>query len=308
MVGQVPPEKFLCCDWSESINESMVGTAVKAAVWLMLEYNRPWKAQATEDNELPTAVQGWLAEQAAAVNGRVQFIRQSRPKDGMLTLMVGVNGAEGRLHAFRVGSYEALFDLDIKAVVAGAAEFEPHLVKEPHYFICVNGQRDRSCTVRGAALYQALQARVGTAVWHTTHLGGHRFAATLLSLPDGVCYGRVAASEADVLLQWSQQGQLWLPKLRGRSCYGAVEQVADYHVRQLTGETGLMAFRWLETAVLADESGYGRWQVTFAGAGQLYRVVVAGERPLEMYVNSDKLKTKAVKQYGLVEIRATAVG
>ncbi|NJN54464.1 MAG: sucrase ferredoxin, partial [Anaerolineae bacterium] len=184
---------FLCCELSAEMNEPMMGTAVTAAVWFMLEYTRPWGAQATEENELPDEVMRWLGGEVQQWNGRLQLIRQFRPDADVLTFFVGVNDEiEPRLYEFHLGAYADLLELDMAAIVAGEARFMPHLVTGQRYFVCTNGKRDRSCAVYGAALYRALAEKVSSAVWMTTHLGGHRFAGTLLSLPDGVCYGRVA--------------------------------------------------------------------------------------------------------------------
>lgn len=297
---------FLCCDLSEQMNEPMVGTAVGAGVWFLLEYTRPWAAKATEQNELPLAVSQWLGQRVQQNNGRLQLIRQFRPDADVWTFYVGVNQEIApRLYEFHLGGYEDLLDLDVTAIIAGANRFDPHLVTGQRYFVCTNGKRDRSCAVRGAALYRALTKRVGTAVWQTTHLGGHRFAATLLSLPDGVCYGRVAPEESDRLLTAASQAEVWLEKLRGRTCYGPIEQIADYYLRRETGQTRLDGFRWVETLAMdGGRAADGRWRATFHGKdGHTYHITLAATEPLLIYANSGQLKTKEAPQYRLIDKR-----
>jgi hypothetical protein len=296
---QPPDPDFLCCELSAEMNEPMMGTAVTAAVWFMLEYTRPWGAQATEENELPDEVMRWLGDEVRKWDGRLQFIRQFRPDNDVLTIFVGVNEeTEPRLYEFHLGAYADLLELDIAAIVAGEARFDPHLVTEPRYFVCTNGKRDKSCAIYGAALYRALAEKVGAAVWMTTHLGGHRFAPTLLTLPHGVCYGRVSPTDISHLLTAAQRSELWLEGLRGRSCYGAVEQVADFYARQETGQRQLDALRWLETAAHND-----RWQVQFVTpAQQIVYVTLTAARPLTVYANSGQLKTKEMAQYQLDKV------
>lgn len=278
------------------MNEPMAGTAVTAAVWFMLEYTRPWGAKATEENELPEKVSRWLGEQVKEHNGRLQFIRQFRPDADVLTFFVGVNTETApRLYEFHLGAYEDLWELDMAAVVGGDGRYEPHLVTGPRYFVCTNGKRDRSCAVYGAALYRALAEKAGNAVWMTTHLGGHRFAGTLLSLPDGVCYGRVSPADVPPLLAASQQGRVWLERLRGRTGYGPVEQMADFYARQELGLVRLAALQWVATAV--TENG---WQVQFdMGDGRTMQVALSPAPPLAVYANSGQLKMKEMAQYKL---------
>ncbi len=290
---ELPPD-FLCCETSAAMNEPMMGTAVTAAVWFMLEYTRPWGANATEENELPGNVLKWSGEQVAAVNGRLQFIRQFRPDADVLTFFVGVNEAAWpRLYEFRLGAYEDLLELDVAAVVRGDGRYEPHLVTGQRYFVCTNGKRDRSCAVYGAALYRALAEKVGSAAWMTTHLGGHRFAGTLLTLPEGVCYGRVAPADIPQLLTATQQGAVWLERLRGRSGYGVVEQVADFYARQELGLARLDALQWVDTAVTATG-----WQVQFmTGDGRAVQVALSPAPALPIYANSGKSQMKEMIQY-----------
>lgn len=299
-----PPPNFLCCELSAAMNEPMAGTAVQSAVWLMLEYTRPWGAKATEENELPEPVSRWLGEQVRGVNGRLQFIRQFRADAAFLTFFVGVNHETApRLYEFHLAEYEALLALDVASVVAGDGRFASHLVTEPRYFVCTNGKRDKSCAVYGAALYRALAEKVGAAVWMTTHLGGHRFAGTLLSLPDGACYGRLHPQDIDQLLTTTQQGELWLEKLRGRTLYGPIEQFAELCLRQETGETQLDAFRWVETVEVGD----GRLQLTFQSKDDhTYGMIIATAKPLLVYANSGQLKAKETPQYQLITFTHTA--
>lgn len=296
----LPPD-FLCCDLSEEMNEPLAGTAVTSSVWLMLEYTRPWRAKATSDNELSAPVMDWLNTGAAALNGRVQFIRQFRVDADVLTFFVGVNDeTQPRLYEFHLGSYDDLFELDLAAIVAGDGRYEPHLVTGQRYFVCTNGKRDRSCAVYGAALYRALTEKTQASVWMTTHLGGHRFAATLLSLPDGVCYGRVKPDDVARLLQITQRHDIWLEKSRGWTGYSSIAQLADIYLRQKTGQTQLAAFNLIETR----ETGNGRWQVQFKSkTGQNHTVILEANDPMSVYASSGSPIVKEVPQFNLVDIK-----
>ncbi len=59
--------------------------------------------------------------------------------------------------------------------------------------ICTHGSRDRCCGQYGTLLHVEILAAApsGVAVWKASHLGGHRFAPTTLSFPDGLCWAYV---------------------------------------------------------------------------------------------------------------------
>jgi hypothetical protein len=73
--------------------------------------------------------------------------------------------------------------------------------------VCTHGTRDACCATFGAPLYERLRSlrrfapEGGFRVWRTSHLGGHRFAPTLLDLADGRTWGHLDAEAATGLLQ-----------------------------------------------------------------------------------------------------------
>ena len=290
------PEDIFCSQVSQQVGEQLFGTAVaNIKIWFLLEYNRPWQAKATDDNELPTVVQTWLHEQLAAIgNGRLQFIRQHKG-NARLSFFVGLP-EDGRLYRFELDNYEDLFALDIAAMVAGDAAYDRFQWQQPLYLVCTNGKRDRCCALWGAAFFRALQPLAGSAVWQTTHLGGHRFAPTMLTLPDGILHGRLSVENVAEFLTAHQQGQLLLGNYRGHGHYEPVVQAADYFLRQVTGETAVSAYRYHQHQ---NDNG-SQWQVQFAQAdGVLHEVVVDVETavPDNLLASCGKPQVKPISQY-----------
>ncbi len=277
------------------MNEPLAGTAVFSSVWLFLEYNQLWAAKATSDNDLPQAVQTWLAEQGSRVNGRLQFIKQPRGERTGWTFFVACFADTGsRLYRFELTSYEALFELDLPAVVAGDARYAANLTAEQQLLVCTNGRRDVCCALHGVALLRALAVEGLNTLWETTHLGGHRFAPTLLSLPDGINYGRINPQDVPQLLAHLQNETLWLEKLRGRVCYEPAVQVAEKLLREEGSELHVNAFRHLATDVLAD----GLWRVKFqSGSGDVHTLHVEAAPPLETFPSSGQLTRKTAPQF-----------
>ena len=61
-MSETDPDVF-CCQLSREVEEPLVGTALEREIWFLLQYDAPWTAKATSDNDLPVAVQQWLDAQ-----------------------------------------------------------------------------------------------------------------------------------------------------------------------------------------------------------------------------------------------------
>jgi hypothetical protein len=136
--------------------------------------------------------------------------------------------------------------------------------------------------------------------WQSTHMGGHRFAANLLWLPQGVLYGRVDALSAAEILAAQRRGQIYLPNLRGRTDYPEPAQAADLFLRQRSGENALDAFQLREI----EERGENRWRVGFfdTRSKTIQQVEVELEiRDTEVYESCTLDKATRIKNYRLIE-------
>jgi hypothetical protein len=115
--------------------------------------------------------------------------------------------------------YEDLLDVELDAL--------PTTTATPMCLVCVHGRRDRCCALHGGAVFRAIQAR-GVDVWQTSHLGGHRFAACALWLPEGLMYGRLRAEHAEGFVRARRAGQIGqLDLFRGRAAYDPPTQAAE---------------------------------------------------------------------------------
>lgn len=268
--------------------EPIYGTAAaETTVWLLLEYPQPWRARAVTDNDLPTAVQDWLSAQIMAAStlpgvgeARPLFIKRGRRRANLTFYVAVAAEATQRLYRFELAHYADLLALDVAAIAAAAlaeddAPVAPNRSSERLFLVCTNGKRDRCCAKFGRPLYEALARQAAqqdnAAVWQCTHIGGHRYAPTLVVLPLGCFYGFVPPTASAELLASAAAERVWLSHFRGRACYTPIVQAADYFLRQATGELELGAFR----LAAAEPLGGGRWQVAFAAAAEHYTVTLS---------------------------------
>lgn len=207
---------MICSALSAAAGEPLAGTAPTDTAWLFVESPGPWAAKATAHLSVPGT--------------RVQLIRRhgrSTPSDGVRLFAASV----GTSVSVRTATVGSIADLD-------AAAWEPY--DAPLLMVCTNGRRDRCCSELGRPVTAALAERWPEATWETTHLGGHRFAATLLALPSGIALGRLDAANAVEACAALLGGTLPDPALvRGRAGLPGPAQAAEHAVRLRDGLVGL---------------------------------------------------------------------
>jgi len=118
--------------------------------------------------------------------------------------------------------------------------------RERRYLVCTNGARDPCCAIRGPAVAHALARALPGRVYECSHLGGHRFAANVLVLPDALCFGRLDARSALALASELEEGRLPLENLRGRTTLEPEQQAAEILIRRALGLIRIEDLKHLE--------------------------------------------------------------
>jgi hypothetical protein len=167
-----------CAPWTLDQGVDPIGSAVQIDRLVTVEVPLPWPADVAD---LP-----WLAVLDLASGTRVQAIvpEVARTDGTVLVTRWDRNGARF------TGTDWLVRAVDVPAALAAAtAGEEPGVDGTPapaEVLVCGHGARDRCCGGSGTRL--AVEARAALPGWRirrTSHLGGHRFAPTALTLPDG---------------------------------------------------------------------------------------------------------------------------
>jgi hypothetical protein len=246
--------------------EPLAGSAPHARLWLLLEQPGPWGRDALVESHLPVEVGRALAGLVDGLPARVGLIRTVGAHvdtgDGTRRLLIARTDAGAAWLAARTVTDVAALPaaLDLEALLA--ADSAPHdLPGTPAptparaLLVCTNAKRDQCCAVLGRPLAAALARSAGDAeVWETSHTGGHRFAPTFVSLPDGYLYGGPDAASGSV------------DACRGRSSLVPEAQVAE-----------LATLRALGASVprpLRVSGSDGAWRVSADASAETYDVRV----------------------------------
>ncbi|MBW8738202.1 MAG: sucrase ferredoxin [Streptomyces turgidiscabies] len=272
-----------CVSVSRDLDEPIAGTAATARTWLLLEQPGPWGAQALTMSHLDPSLGRALEKAAEGTGVRIALIRRpGRHADfgpPAVRQVYAAHTTPGNvwLRSATTHDPERLLDLDFAALGKGAPQtFDTVLQGRPHTghplaLVCTNGKRDRCCALLGRPLAAELAASGVEGAWEVTHLGGHRFAPTLLVLPYGYAYGRAQAPHVKEILHGVREGRLVVEGCRGGSAWERPAQAAELAVRSAAREYSTDVL-----SVVRTDGSAPRWEVTVAHTdGRLWSVAVA---------------------------------
>ena len=190
----------------------MLGTAFPAARLLLVEQPFPWGPEGLRTSRFDPEQAVAIEARARAEGVRVQAIRRpgrSRHRAHRRWAIVDTREETGTL---RWGEF--VDDLELLGLPLDGSFGEPD--PTPLYLVCTHGKHDPCCAQRGRPVAAALAAVRPGRVWQASHLGGCRFAPTVLVLPLGLMYGRVAPAAAPEFVAAAEAGEVFTPALRGR--------------------------------------------------------------------------------------------
>ncbi|WP_307795431.1 sucrase ferredoxin [Actinacidiphila acididurans] len=266
-----------CSRASSELAEPLAGTAAVARTWLLVEQPGPWGAKALTASHLDPETGRALDRAADGTGVRVALIRRPgrhadlhRPGRHRVIVAHTAPGATW-MRTAEVADPAELTALDFAALGAGShGGFGDAHAGPPVIAVCTNGKRDRCCALYGRPLAAELASSGGLDVWEITHLGGHRFAPTVVVLPYGYAYGRVDSGHAKDVVEAARSGRILPYGCRGRSAWDRPGQAADLAVRAMAGEDRAAA-----VTVTGTEDVPGGWTVHVAHEdGRAWRVAV----------------------------------
>lgn len=267
-----------CALESRAAAETLAGTFKPADTFFLIESSLPdyggWGGDAVKSAAASGTFAPFLAHLQSAPRAKALFIRkpQSRGKNFYIAL---ANQAQPKLYHTALAEYDELLQLDISSLAADATPRvngrELDEIGEL-YTVCTNGRHDPCCAAHGAPVYHELVAQAGDErVWQTTHIGGHRMAATLIAFPHGIVYGHVDPPDVEAIVSNQRAGYMLTHKYRGRGAYAGHALDAAEHqaagaaeavLRERSRNYRLDDLRLLDVCAL----GADRQRVTFLDA------------------------------------------
>jgi hypothetical protein len=247
-----------CSVVAERLGEDLAGTAPKARRFLLLEQPGPWTGRnAVTHSDLDVGLARELLAFADETGLKMHLVRRTSRRTALERRSCFVADTAGPwLRRFELGDPAELLSLDLSG-----GELVARL-----YAVCTHGKRDPCCARRGRPLARAIRAARPDETWEIGHIGGHRFAATFLAFPHGLCFGRVPAARGPEIVAGLERGVIALEHFRGRAGDPPVAQAADVLVRRRLG------LRGIDDVAVVEVDGD---TVTLQTPGGVERVVVA---------------------------------
>ncbi len=259
--------------------ESLTATASFGRRWLLLEVAGAWGPSAFRDSPLLDPALGARIERRASADGfRLAAIRRpgrDRRADGIRWRWARIDSAPG--------------DESVTwGEAAGPGEYLTSPFEQPGtrsdtmvVAVCAHGRHDQCCATRGRSVAAMLRAGDPEAVWECSHIGGDRFAATMLLLPHGINYGWADTLDAGHMVSEYRAGRVVLAGLRGRSAFPFLEQAAQDAARRAFGDLRIDAYQPLRSSRLTQRS----WEVLLADPPGQIRVELSESYSEPLYSN-----------------------
>lgn len=231
-----------CAPVTRALGVDPIGTAGTYARFVLVEIPLPWPA---DIGEHPL-----LTEVGDASGVRVMGVCGQRRDDGRIL----VTQWNRRSTNVLLGTDHLLAADTAVAGIAALAAGDPSPGTQigpapPEVLLCSHGKRDRCCGSFGTRLHQEVEHRwPGVRVRRCSHTGGHRFAATGITLPDGRLWADLDGTVLDQIVSRSGRPSDLGSHDRGSTGFESWAQPVE---RALLAQHG---WDWLEAEVVEVSS------------------------------------------------------
>ncbi len=245
-----------CSDRSIERADPLLGTGGRGERWFLVEIDGAWGAHAFLQSRIDPDIARRLVRRIEGAGMRPLAIRRT-----------GRRADERRRQSWwrwaivdtRRGSESVRWDVvrdpaDLLEVPLDGSVGV--LSSDPVICVCTHARHDQCCAVKGRPVVGALAKAFPRETWECSHLGGDRFAATMILFPHGLYYGRVPADAAVPIVESYRAGTVEPHWFRGRSSLSNVAQAAESYAREMVGDDGVRSF-----TVLSEQRTDDGWRV-----------------------------------------------
>ena len=283
-----------CAPAAELRGDQLYATAAPARFFVLVEQPGAWGRSAVADWQLGHPARTALLRRTHDAGARLLLVRRLHREPGAPRRWALVDARPGSESA-HWGTFDDDGELDRldPREPGGAPSAEPILL------VCTHGRRDACCAQRGWPVAAALTEAYPDRVWQCSHVGGDRFAANVVILPQGLYYGRLTPEKAIRVVERHLDGLVTRDALRGRSCFVPAVQAAQHYAREALGLDALDALRPVER----DRQGDGVVAVRLALDDGEARVVVAEgiSAPIER-LTCGATEATSIRTWALLEL------
>lgn len=224
----IPAVGRSCSELHRERGGPLLGTAPEMEALVLVECRRPWDGKVHKSADFPAGLKEAVkrAESCSGCDVKLLATPSNRSADELREVRVYRRARSGSVSLVRLAwdGSQASADALVQALLTSDGEPAPPLL-----LVCTHGSRDRCCGSLGYPLAEAVRAEAGDwlEVLETSHIGGHRYAPTALSVNQWRCYGDMRVEEAPAFVRHLRAGTVLPGRHRGACWLDEKEQVAE---------------------------------------------------------------------------------
>jgi hypothetical protein len=266
---------FRCTTASAGRAEPMFATASRVDRWLLVEQTGPWGPESVPAARMAPEAFATVSRLAREFRARLLLIRRPSSSEaeqsGVTVFLAESRAGRELLMSRRFDDVAELPSLQPPARDPGWRE-----ETEPLYLVCTHGRHDPCCALFGRPVASAMCGLVPERTWESSHVGGDRFGANVVVLPQGLYLGRVIPGRAPEVVDAISERRIPVDLLRGRSSFTLTAQAAQHFARaELAGGSAAALDGFEDLQPLGEEQlARNEWQVRLQGPDGPLVVVV----------------------------------
>lgn len=303
-------QQQLCSTVSRRLGEDPGGTATPYRGYLLIELPLPWPRDITTSRHFPQGLTEPLGL-AVAAKMRALFLApdSAYTRQDHTRVIRLLRPASGPVAGFQRDEY-LVPSHSVTALVAslleqnGLEQFARYRAEAQgvrDLLVCTHGSTDAACGRDGYPLYESLRHDYddpNLRVWRVSHVGGHRFAPTVLDFPEGRFWAHLDPGHADAVVRRIGSVATLRMHYRGWTALDSpFEQVAERAVFEREGWAWVGRPMTSRLEPLAE--GRARVEINFEGGGYTIDVEVAATLRT---MSTSRGDTMDAKQYRVTDV------
>lgn len=218
---------FFCADNSRKQGEELIGTATNNKNYVLIECPQPWMSSAFNSKWVPENL-SVLVKECKKAELPIRFLlianNISHKVDSTTLLIYEIDKGLGSGYSKREFKLENIEQaaITIKEWLKGKPSgYEVNRDITRDFLVCNHGSHDKCCARYGDRFYFDAWNKISemglknVRIWKSSHFGGHRFAPTMIDLPDGRYYGKLDLDSFQSILTRSGEIENLIKVYRG---------------------------------------------------------------------------------------------
>ena len=312
-------ENQYCSLISKTSAPSIVGTAGYKPCQIFVEFKQPWTSNFVQSPGFPSGIDILLKnlmrqyKVPITLNAMCRDIEDDKEDSNLFILYYkpGTKLAYSFLvYNVAIGKLEPFLSQLLPDLLGKGIENQQHAQRKRRaIMVCCHGQRDRCCGKFGQDLHEhisqfTMNKKLPIDVWKTSHIGGHKYAPTLIDLPSMRVWGHLSHAEAESLLLKAQFNPDLMKRYRGFcGLFTSYEQFAESEAFKKFGWNWLSRDDYKVSSDWQKDTEPANGQVIFSSENtkeSIFRCKVSQKGTFESQASCFKPEKKCIPIYSTI--------